>query len=424
MTPRTLTGNFEISGLGWIPPSPNDRFAVTIHYRHDDHIEVAITSHQRPSVDIPVLHVITLSAGCASVLDLKSQGSSRTFSGENQVVQTVYIARLLVVGKHVDASLGTTFSITTFTHVDQWIRRYDTDLSRLPDIPLSSVPSLEQLALTASIVRSEGVGSQTTTVRWAVRRELPSAEGMASLIQFGVDLRELFALCIGSPVYVEDIALSNSESVAIFYSTYSKVPQGQLYPFAVPVPFAQFEPIAHTVVPAWRVAKSELRDPINLLATVLYQPALLIDVQFLLLVMAMESYHRKVYGGEYMSQEDYLKTTQAWRNSIPSGLSVDHRNSLSTRLKYGNEFSLRKRLRELVRSIPEPAQERILGSMDPADFIDDVVNRRNTMVHNGAPAGTLGDVVRSTGLLRQFMAYLLLKRVGIELDPSRIQHLL
>ena len=96
MARHTLTEDFELSGLGWMPTSPQDRFAVTIRYQHENHIEVAITSVVRLPVEIPVLHVIVLSSGCASLLALKSNGSSQTLSGASHVIQTLYSARLLV----------------------------------------------------------------------------------------------------------------------------------------------------------------------------------------------------------------------------------------------------------------------------------------------------------------------------------------
>jgi hypothetical protein len=53
---------------------------------------------------------------------------------------------------------------------------------------------------------------------------------------------------------------------------------------------------------------------------------------------------------------------QALSNAIPKNVTADHRDSLKSRIKYGNEISLRKRLDALVQRLSAPLRQRILGS--------------------------------------------------------------
>ncbi|MDN5873075.1 MAG: hypothetical protein L0H29_01670, partial [Sinobacteraceae bacterium] len=52
--------------------------------------------------------------------------------------------------------------------------------------------------------------------------------------------------------------------------------------------------------------------------------------------------------GTYMSPEDYEAVRHALATAIPSSVGADHREALKSRIKYGNELSLRKRINGLA----------------------------------------------------------------------------
>jgi len=53
-------------------------------------------------------------------------------------------------------------------------------------------------------------------------------------------------------------------------------------------------------------------------------------------------------GGKYLSDADWGAHAESLMACIPTSLEEGHKQSLKARVKYGNEFSLRKRIQGLV----------------------------------------------------------------------------
>ncbi|MBN2019951.1 MAG: hypothetical protein JW749_06985 [Sedimentisphaerales bacterium] len=73
------------------------------------------------------------------------------------------------------------------------------------------------------------------------------------------------------------------------------------------------------------------------------------DTRFLLLSQAVESYHRRFREGSYLPESDFKsKVLKPLYKVIPAQLNKSFRESLKNRLKYSNEYSLRKRIKDLI----------------------------------------------------------------------------
>ena len=80
-----------------------------------------------------------------------------------------------------------------------------------------------------------------------------------------------------------------------------------------------------------------------------------------------------------MDQDAYDRAVAELVKHIPACIESDHRQSLKSRLRYGNEFSLRKRLHALFDRIPNDVAARIAGNVPR--FVSKVVNTRNYFTH-------------------------------------------
>ena len=107
--------------------------------------------------------------------------------------------------------------------------------------------------------------------------------------------------------------------------------------------------------------------------------SLAVNVKFLEAAQAVESYHRSLGTGLYMAQAEFDAAIQELSTHLPDAIEGDHRHSLKNRLKYGNEYSLRKRLAEMFNRLPEAVRQRIAG--DVSRFIAKVVDTRNYYTH-------------------------------------------
>lgn len=134
----------------------------------------------------------------------------------------------------------------------------------------------------------------------------------------------------------------------------------------------------------------------QLALSVLNSNDLWLHVEFLTLMQALEGFHRSTKPGLYASEEEYEPIKQALSNAIPNNVASDHKDSLRSRIKYGNEIALRKRLDSLVESLPLPLRKHILGGDGavPRSWVD----TRNYYTH--WDEGSRGLVLDGIGMHR------------------------
>ena len=133
------------------------------------------------------------------------------------------------------------------------------------------------------------------------------------------------------------------------------------------------------VLEKWFSKYEELESAYNLFFGALFNSSLYLEFYFLSLMQAIETYHRQVFGGKYIEQDAYDKESQILKTNIPPGFPDDLRDAIKSRIKYGNEYSLRKRIRGLFESTDN--ETRSLISKDYKYFIGKVVDTRNYFTH-------------------------------------------
>jgi hypothetical protein len=152
---------------------------------------------------------------------------------------------------------------------------------------------------------------------------------------------------------------------------------------------------------------AELLEPVyNLYFGTMSAPMMSEEPRFLSLTQAMESFHRRRYAGAYLSRDEYTPVYERLLESIPQSVAGPHRDALKTRLFYGNEFSLRKRLEEIIDSHQE-----LLGPIigDRESFVFQVKQTRNYLTHYDEDIKNKGGVAEGADLfaLRQQLASVL-----------------
>ena len=104
------------------------------------------------------------------------------------------------------------------------------------------------------------------------------------------------------------------------------------------------------------------------------------------------------------------------QDKCKADIGKDHRTSLKSRLKYGHEYSLRKRLTELLDRLS--SDSRLLIADDTSGFIGKVIDTRNHLTHpEEGPQGWTGDYIalaEAVQRLLRLLAALLWQHLGIE----------
>ncbi|PJD97688.1 MAG: hypothetical protein CK427_17270 [Leptospira sp.] len=118
---------------------------------------------------------------------------------------------------------------------------------------------------------------------------------------------------------------------------------------------------------------------LNLFFATIKNKDLSVENKFLNLMQALESYHRKMIGGNFIDKKIYKKKIYPIiSNAIPDNLENDFIESLKNKLTHGYEYPLRKKIKELF-LIKDDLLKIIIS--DEVNFIKQCVESRNYYTH-------------------------------------------
>jgi hypothetical protein len=105
-----------------------------------------------------------------------------------------------------------------------------------------------------------------------------------------------------------------------------------------------------------------------------------LDTQtFLAIIQSIEFYHRNFFNDEYVPAEEYRNDLyNILLTSIPMDTPRDFKESLKRKLLYLNEYSLRKRLKELIEIKLSFLKDNF---NKPDEIINSAVDTRNYLIH-------------------------------------------
>ncbi len=174
----------------------------------------------------------------------------------------------------------------------------------------------------------------------------------------------------------------------------------------------------------WYLKSDELKTPFQLYFGVLLQTDMPLEFRYLALLQAIESYQRLKKFNKYMSDQTYEPIKSELIKAILDTVTSDHRAALKDRIKYGNEYSLRKRLNMILSSIPKDLKKKITNN--DSKFVDKVVTTRNYLTHRD-DSDTM-NVLDTKGILhaseRLKLLLLILFLREIEVDARKIEHVI
>jgi len=160
--------------------------------------------------------------------------------------------------------------------------------------------------------------------------------------------------------------------------------------------------------------KTELLKPVHdLYFGTLYQPKMYLTNEFLNLVQAIESYHRRTMKNYELPEEQHQKRIAEILSATPE----KYRKWLERKLKWSNEVSLRQRLRDILKSCPQALNKVIKNKKS---FISKAIITRNYWTHFDPEledqAAKNGELFKLTSRLRILLQLCLLKELGFSSD--------
>jgi hypothetical protein len=156
--------------------------------------------------------------------------------------------------------------------------------------------------------------------------------------------------------------------------------------------FANVEDGFQRLIRDW-FATMELLEPVyQLYFGALFAPEMYLETRFLVFMQALEAYHRRTRGGtflpDHMADEIRRKleaVIDRELRDLPDELHGGNqippreiRQAFKSKVKYINQYSQRRRLKELIRELG-PIAEKIIP--DCNSFVDQIVTTRNYNTH-------------------------------------------
>ncbi|MBI5960161.1 MAG: hypothetical protein HY866_15580 [Chloroflexi bacterium] len=405
---------FEYKGLWWLPQSPDHQVAGTLKFHPVDGAVLETTGDT----------LIRQDGVIETICGYTNKGDPVTLwkcirSGETWAVgyvSSTYQVHVIFIGCHFEKYEDIVFDSISirYTYLEQWFgisgfssdfkfsekgERIGTEISyKLPERFESRIDNLN----IAFYHRHRVVGDQFVDfhMNQATYVEITPDQPM-HYNDFQEDviyhLRNFLSLGTGSailPIVIIGknknctMKISENESVPrdvyIFYNPQGSIleEKRKIHPSEKLFYFQDIADNFQTHLQNWFNKAEKLLPVFDLYFGIFYIPSMYIHLEFITLAQALETYHRRMYGGVYMPAEQYEPIRKALNEAIPTGLDDSHRSSIKHKIQYGYEYSLRTRLKHILKNVLAPYQQivdRLIGNH--GEFIGQLVDTRNYLTH-------------------------------------------
>lgn len=203
-------------------------------------------------------------------------------------------------------------------------------------------------------------------------------------------LGDFLTLCVGKPVLPRRIAGYRSregatgeeqEKIEIFLRLMGGKENADGIDGLIPMFYRAMMQNAPGIIASWFSLQEKIEPVLGLLLGTYYSTHQYVETEFLTLMQALEIFHRRVTGGSYLTADAWQIHRAALTSAIPTTLDPAHKQSLKKRLEFGYEYSLRKRLQDLLTGISGEVRGRIMKGYK--DFVGECADTRNALVHEG-----------------------------------------
>lgn len=403
----TILDEFSVRGRWFLRDHPNDvvpgelQFSSAgIRLKLDDHFQIlaAPTALERILQSQPFkAPVIFGTTATGELCTLR-----RTFAAHIGGGECEFVANELLVGAHVenDAEGRVGAAMADFTHLEEWAYvpqfRFESNADQrngfsFPTEPLEvlrvdDAPPFKSLVLRSAVQQQWRRTELHAKIRTSIRAEFSAGLSITDARMTVDSLANLFSLLVGDAVYPIKVRLiMPAELHATTLDVFGALREHRTrieYGPDMTLPLSELSEEAAGLIRKWFMQEPTLRPVYSLLLSTVRAPNQYVQSTYLSLVQAIESFHRIAYGGYYESTKAYESIEEALSRAIPSEASDGLKSKLQVMLKYGNHFSLRKRLKDLFDRLGPTLTDKFLGVEKLSDFVGSVVDLRNYLTHH------------------------------------------
>ena len=474
----SLLDDFELRGIWWLPNQPDNYVSGVLLFNNEEtmYLELIGSFHDINPIDTSeffrhetILGITSDNKICTLVDNLQIYSTIVSFG----VPKTIYRSEYLFIGQHFNSQDDIRFSSlrVNFTNLENWMADNPFTLelhgkarSMHYTFPSEFDSPLEDLGIRIkSTYEFMSSSQQFRRITWdhiafieiiplimvgwsddTIMEEFqdyagPYTSDIANLpISFEhlgfdfywkviLDINNLLTLLIGETVYPrivkafgDDIEIGHGrkhkEIIEIFFTRKKFNLKQDTHFFEMILPFPRIRDKISEVLRLWFLNAERLGSVYDLFFGTFYNPGMYLQFHFLSLMQALESFHRVTKGGKYLQDKEWEPYRNILTASVPKDLHPDFKASLKSRIRYGNEYSLRKRMKELVNTLDKATIDVLAPS--PNYFSGIIVDTRNYFTHyddelkDMALSGS--ELVYANQRLKVLIILLLLKELHID----------
>jgi hypothetical protein len=406
---KVTVEEFEYRGYWWLPAAESQRVAGTlVHDPKEGSLELTLDGSFGSGLDdrsLPYYQTIlgtTQLARNVTLCGCRSIG--RTTRGSSQeAIEEKYLIGFGVLGAHFSEGEQAKFSRVRldFTHLNEWayidpLTRDETQttsdvgtsVSMSYWFPRPLKAELDFGSLSVAYGHTESMGNHERIVRRPVNLTIDFKEGktfsgiMDSFIQ---PIQYLLTLACDAACQLVSFEAFNKD---VYYGSgderflepldlvYTSSPnsgtQDKQHGFRMLFTLGEVQEEFPSILASWFQLFQEVKNALDLMFAVILGPRLFLETRFLLVVQAVEIFHRRRFFNQVRPRAEHRARLRRIRESLPP----EFRDWLNQKLAYSNEPTLRQRLESMGEAVGE----------EGARLIDDrlamrVADTRNYLTH-------------------------------------------
>jgi len=353
--------------------------------------------------------------------------------------EPILVARAVLRGECIQDvnDLPLRKAVLEFTHLKEWTGKQiyvDKKTSGIvavsaPDEPevvinVQDIPGIKNLVLDSGVAQSFDPTRITMTTHRRFHVEFEPDGTLSSVTQVMRQLSGLLTFLVGRAVYPQSAhllgrSMDETKHPPIEYLLPLRAgPIRERSGFQMILPYKMLEGLgAETLFARWFSSEETLRPVTDLLLTTFYYASPYTQSTFLSLAQAMESFHRRTREGLYVSTDEYEKIKTSVSACIPPDAATKIRGKLQGMMEWGNEFSLKDRLRELFETHDAQMLLDLSGQIDIKEFVRLLCDTRNYLTHyKGYKPKVIDSIHEMYNLnqrMRAILVLMILKYLGI-----------
>lgn len=341
-----------------------------------------------------------------------------------------------------------------FTHLERWADFDPLKMTRQPDewgnfevahkYPDRITATVTDPAMTVSVDPGVDINQQRNkslnlTLNFIIKSEPATPFDFDTFLTVTNDLQRLFTMLVGEQVFIVKLGMNiaveekdrahfpNGLACEVFVRQFEQKQRDDDFAHKMTLPRKALGNTFPALIQKWFESLATLRPVYDVFFGTYRTSRQYVQSQFLHLSQAIESFHRRVYGGQYLPTPEFevieAKMKAHILPSLPEGKLSDAltglRDKLKSQIQYSNEPSLSKRLNALLDMLS--AAERELICTNPGEFVGAIKDTRNYLTHLDETTGDLilkkpRDMADGADALDAFLTLLLLRHLGVPED--------